>query len=45
MKYINFWTLKKREKLMLKVINWAQKNKKRVESLTKEDVKIALREN
>lgn len=44
MKYRNFWTTKRKEKLMLKVIQWAQKNKKKVELLTKEDIACALKE-
>lgn len=44
MKYRNFWTVKKKEKIMLKVIQWAQKNRKRVELLTKEEISTALKE-
>lgn len=43
MKYKNFWTIKRKEKLMLKVIEWAQKNQKKVELLTKEDIAFALK--
>lgn len=44
MRYRNFWTLKKKEKLLLKVVKWAQKNRKRVELLTKEQISMALKE-
>ena len=44
MRYRNFWTLKKKEKLLLKVVQWAQKNRKRVELLTKEQISMALKE-
>jgi hypothetical protein len=36
--------LKKKEKLILKVIQWAQKRGKKVELLTKEEISIALKE-
>lgn len=44
MKYKNFWTIKRKEKLILKVIHWAQKNNKKVELLTKEEIAFALKE-
>lgn len=44
MGYRNFWTLKRKEKLLLKVIQWAQKHHKKVELLTKEEISIALKE-
>lgn len=44
MKYKNFWTMKRKEKLMFKVIQWAQKNNKKVEFLTKEEIAFAIKE-
>jgi hypothetical protein len=44
MRYKNFWTIRKKEKLMLKVVQWAQKNHKKVELLTKEDIFLAIKE-
>ena len=40
----NFWLLKKKEKLILRVIAWAQKNNKKVEYLSLEDMMLALKE-
>lgn len=40
----NFWLLKRKEKLMLRVINWAQKNNKKVELLSQQDMATALKE-
>jgi hypothetical protein len=40
----NFWLLKIKEKLMLRVINWAQKNNKKVELLSQQDMALALKE-
>jgi len=40
----NFWLMKKKEKLMLRVVIWAQKNNKRVECLSLEDMILALKE-
>lgn len=40
----NFWLLKKKEKLMLRVVIWAQKNNKKVEHLSLEDMMLALKE-
>ncbi len=44
MKYRNFWTTKSKEKLLIKIIQWAQKNNIKVESLTKTEINCALRE-
>jgi len=44
MKCKNYWLDKKKEKLMIKVIQWAQKSKKKVELLTKEEITCALKE-
>jgi hypothetical protein len=43
MKYRNFWTFKRKEKLLLKVIQWAQKNRKKVELLTQVEINMALK--
>ena len=40
---INFWLKKKREKQLLKIIQWAQKNKIKVESLNKINIYQALK--
>jgi len=39
----NFWLVKRREKLILKVVEWAQRNNKKVEHLTKDDIKEAIK--
>ena len=44
MGYKNFWSEKRKEKLMLKVIQWARRNHKKVELLTKEEMAYALKE-
>jgi hypothetical protein len=44
MKINNFWTNKKNEKLMVKIVQLAQRNGKKVEHLTKEEMTIALKE-
>lgn len=41
---INIWMIKRKEKTMLRVVQWAQKNRKKVESLTKQDIILALKE-
>lgn len=43
MGYKNFWSAKRKEKLMLKVIQWAQNNHKQVELLTKEEIAYVLK--
>jgi len=44
MRYKNFWSTKRKEKIMLKIIQWARKNHKKVELLTKEEIAHALQE-
>lgn len=44
MEYINFWTNRSKEKLLIKIIEWAQRNKIKVESLTKTEISFALKE-
>jgi hypothetical protein len=34
MKLLNFWLVKKNEKNILKVVEWAHRNKRKVEELT-----------
>jgi hypothetical protein len=43
MRLRNFWLLKAKEKNLLKVVEWAQKNRKKVEELTVAEIKEALR--
>jgi hypothetical protein len=43
MRLLNFWLLKAKEKTLLKIVDWAHKNKKRVEFLTKQDIAEALK--
>jgi hypothetical protein len=43
MRIRNFWLQKRREKNLLKVVEWAQKNGRKVESLTKEEILEAMR--
>lgn len=40
----NFWLTKHWEKLMIRVINWAQRNNKKVELLSQDDINLALKE-
>ena len=42
MKLKNFWLQKIREKQLLKIVEWAQRHNKKVEKLTKEEIKEAL---
>jgi len=42
MKYKNFWTLKRKEKVLLKIIEWAHKNGIKVEMLSKEQMLEAI---
>jgi hypothetical protein len=44
MRYKNFWTIKSKEKLLIKIIQWAQRNNVKVESLTKTEINCALKE-
>jgi DNA repair photolyase len=41
----NFWLIKRKEKLMIRVVQWAQRNKMKVELLTKQDILNALKED
>lgn len=43
MRLINFWLLKAKEKNLLKIVDWAQRNQRKVEELTKSDMREALR--
>jgi len=42
MKLRNPWLQKVREKTLLKIVEWAQKNHKKIEDLTKDDVREAI---
>lgn len=42
MKFRNFWLLKAKEKSILKVVEWAQRNRIKVEELTYKDIKRAM---
>jgi hypothetical protein len=45
MKLRNFWLMKSKEKLLLKIVEWAQKNNKRVQRLTNIEIKHILKED
>ncbi len=42
MKLRNPWLQKVREKTLLKIVEWAQKNKKKIEELTPDEVREAI---
>jgi hypothetical protein len=42
MRLRNFWLQKIREKTLLKIVEWAQRNLKRIEELSRADVREAL---
>ena len=44
MRLINFWLLKSKEKQLIKIIEWAQKNNIKVENLSEKDIKEALKD-
>jgi hypothetical protein len=44
MKFKNYWLLQKEEKFILKIVQWSQRNKIKVESLTKKEMLCALKE-
>jgi len=39
----NYWLRKDREPLLIKIVDWAQRNNKLVEELTKEDLIEAIK--
>lgn len=43
MKLRNYWLTKLKEKQLLKVIEWAHRNNKRVETLTQTEITEALK--
>jgi hypothetical protein len=43
MKVKNFWLQKRRERNLLKIVEWAQKAGRKVESLTREEAIEAMR--
>jgi len=42
MRLNNIWLIKSREKLLMKIVWWAQRNRINVENLTAEEVKFIL---
>lgn len=43
MRLSNFWLIKSKEKVLLKIVEWAQKQGKEVKYLTQEEVREALK--
>jgi len=43
MRLLNFWLLKAKEKSLLKIVDWAQRNQRKVEELTEAEIREALR--
>ena len=44
MKLKNYWLLKKEEKSIFRIVQWSQRNRIRVETLTKKEMLCALKE-
>ena len=42
MKLRNYWLEKVREKCLLKIVEWAQKNGRKVETLSREEIREAI---
>ena len=42
MRLNNIWLIRAREKLLMKIVGWAQRNRIKVENLTTEEVKLIL---
>jgi hypothetical protein len=42
MRYLNFWLSKNKEKILLKIVEWCQKNNKKIENIKYEDIVEAL---
>ncbi len=42
MRLNNIWLIRGREKLLMKIVGWAQRNKIKVENLTPEEIKLIL---
>jgi hypothetical protein len=43
MRLNNFWLVKAKEKTILKIVGWAQKQCKKMEELTNEDIQEAVK--
>jgi hypothetical protein len=43
MRLSNFWLIKANEKVLLKIVEWAQRNQRSVQSLTQAEVREALK--
>ena len=43
MRLSNFWLIKAKEKTLLKIVEWAQKNGREVKNLSQEEVREALK--
>jgi hypothetical protein len=43
MRLNNIWLLKAKEKMLLKIVDWAQKNQRRVETLSHKEIIEAIR--
>jgi hypothetical protein len=39
----NFWLLKSKEKTIIKIVEWAQKNRIKIEALTNKAISTAIR--
>lgn len=42
MRYLNFWLIKHKEKIILKIVEWCQKNNKKIKEIKYEDIVEAL---
>jgi hypothetical protein len=45
MKLINFWLIKAKEKILIKIVEWAQRNNKRIDELSNVQIKQILYED
>jgi len=42
MRILNYWMIKSKEKVLLKILDWCQKNKKKIQHLNYDDIIEAL---
>lgn len=42
MRNLNFWLFKNKEKILLKIVEWCQKNNKKIQEINYEDIIEAL---
>jgi hypothetical protein len=42
MRHLNFWIFKHKEKILLKIVEWCQKNNKKIQEIKYEDIVEAL---